>query len=100
MALNDKPNHAGGYDRNRTALIREACLEVATRLNDFKDDLCIVGGLVPSLLIDIARLPAAERARFPSQPLPGQVARPAPTLPEPHAAWVEPLEKEWIRRYS
>ena len=27
MALNDKPNHAGGYDRNRTALIREACLE-------------------------------------------------------------------------
>ena len=64
LALNDKPNHAGGYDRNRTALIREACLEVATRLNDFKDDLCIVGGLVPSLLIDIARLPAGAQAHI------------------------------------
>jgi len=57
MALSDKPNHASGYDRNRTAIIRRACLEVATRLNDFKDDLCIIGGLVPSLLIDIANLP-------------------------------------------
>jgi len=28
------------------------------------------------------------------------VAQGAPTLPEPHAAWVEPLEKEWTRRYS
>lgn len=51
-------------------------------------------------VLDIARLPAPERARFPGQPLPGQVARPAPALPEPHAAWVEPLEKEWIRRYA
>lgn len=64
MALNDKPTHAAGYDKNRTALIREACLEVATRLNDFKDDLCIVGGLVPSLLIDIAELPAGVQAHI------------------------------------
>ncbi|MEY4693780.1 MAG: hypothetical protein RLZZ95_229, partial [Pseudomonadota bacterium] len=24
----------------------------------------------------------------------------APTLPEPHASWVEALEKEWVRRYG
>lgn len=58
MAINDKPAHASGYDPRRTALIRRACLEVAIRLNDFKDELCIVGGLVPSLLVDMARLPA------------------------------------------
>ena len=51
-------------------------------------------------VLDLAKLPAAERAQFPAQPLPGQVARPAPTLREPHAAWVEPVEKEWGRRYG
>ena len=51
-------------------------------------------------VLDLAKLPAAERAQFPGVPLPGQVARPAPTLPEPHAAWVEPVEKEWNRRYG
>ena len=51
-------------------------------------------------VLDVARLPAAERARFPSQPLPGQVRVSAPTLPEPHAAWVDPLEREWTRRYG
>jgi hypothetical protein len=56
VAMSDKPKHASGYDRNRTAVIRRACLEVATRLNDFKDDLCIIGGLVPSLLVDMAEL--------------------------------------------
>lgn len=30
MALNDKPNHTGGYDRNRTALIREANTRLLT----------------------------------------------------------------------
>ena len=50
-------------------------------------------------VLDLAKLPPAERALFPSQPLPGQVAKPAPTLPEPHAAWVEPVEKEWAKRY-
>lgn len=57
MALSVKPNRASGYDSNRTALVRRACLEIATRLSDFKDDLCIIGGLVPSLLIDMATLP-------------------------------------------
>ena len=51
-------------------------------------------------VLDLKRLPAAERALFQSQPLPGQVAQTAPTLPEPHAGWVEPMEKEWTRRYG
>lgn len=32
--------------------------------------------------------------------LPGVVQRPAPVLPEPHGSWVEPLEREWLRRYG
>ena len=51
-------------------------------------------------VLDLKRLPPAARALFPSQALPGQVEQEAPTLPEPHAAWVEPLEKEWIRRFG
>jgi putative thiamine transport system substrate-binding protein len=50
-------------------------------------------------VLDLAKLPAAERALFPAQPMAGQVANGAPTLPEPHAAWVDPVEKEWARRY-
>lgn len=51
-------------------------------------------------VLDLAKLPQAERALFSATPLPGQVRQTAPTLPEPHAAWVEPVEKEWTRRYS
>lgn len=62
-----------------------------------KADIAVWGD--PTVLA-LDKLPPAERARFPSQPLPGQVAKPAPTLPEPHAAWVEPIEQEWTRRYA
>ena len=51
-------------------------------------------------VLDVARLPAAERARFQSASRPGQVAVTAPVLPEPHASWVDALEKEWVRRYG
>jgi putative thiamine transport system substrate-binding protein len=51
-------------------------------------------------VLDIPRLPAAERARFQTGALPGLVTSPAPTLPEPHASWVDPIEKEWTRRYG
>ncbi len=51
-------------------------------------------------VLDLTKLPAAERALFGASPLPGQVRQSAPTLPEPHAAWVDPIEKEWTRRYS
>jgi putative thiamine transport system substrate-binding protein len=51
-------------------------------------------------VLDVARLPPAERARFQSASRPGQVAVTAPVLPEPHASWVDALEKEWTRRYG
>jgi putative thiamine transport system substrate-binding protein len=51
-------------------------------------------------VLDVARLPAAERARFASAMRPGQLAQSAPALPEPHASWVDALEKEWTRRYG
>ncbi len=51
-------------------------------------------------VLDVPRLPAAERALFQTGNLPGLVTQGAPTLPEPHASWVDPLEKEWARRYG
>lgn len=51
-------------------------------------------------VLDVARLPAAEKAKFQSAPRAGQLAKTVPTLPEPHASWVEALEKEWLRRYG
>ena len=50
-------------------------------------------------VLDLNRLNARERALFQAAPQPGQVVVTAPTLPEPHASWVEPLEKEWARRF-
>jgi putative thiamine transport system substrate-binding protein len=46
------------------------------------------------------KLTPAERARFGSGSLPGQLDKSAPALPEPHGSWVDPLEKEWARRYG
>lgn len=51
-------------------------------------------------VLDVPRLPAADRARFQATSRPGQLTQTAPTLPEPHASWVEALEKEWVRRYG
>jgi putative thiamine transport system substrate-binding protein len=51
-------------------------------------------------VLALERLPSAERARFGIKPLPGQVEHPMPTLSEPHGSWVDPLEKEWLRRYG
>ena len=51
-------------------------------------------------VLALDRLSPADRARFAAQPLPGQVARSAPALPEPHGSWVEPLEREWLKRYG
>jgi putative thiamine transport system substrate-binding protein len=51
-------------------------------------------------VLAIDKLPATDRARFAAQPLPGQVEQPMPTLPEPHGSWVDPLEREWLKRYQ
>ncbi len=62
-----------------------------------KADIAMWGD--PTVLA-VDKLPAAERQRFASKPLPGQVAQFAPTLPEPHGSWVDALEKEWLKRYG
>ncbi|MEO8905909.1 MAG: hypothetical protein ABI627_30685 [Polyangiaceae bacterium] len=47
-----KPRTAVGYDPAQVARVRATSLYVATKLGDLLDELVIVGGLVPSLLID------------------------------------------------
>ena len=44
-------------------------------------------------------LPAEVQARMAKTP-PGALAEAVPTLPEPHASWVEALEAEWLKRYG
>ncbi|HEY6135547.1 MAG TPA: ABC transporter substrate-binding protein [Rubrivivax sp.] len=51
-------------------------------------------------VLAIDRLPPEQRALFAAGQAPGQVAAEAPTWPEPHASWTEPLEREWLRRYG
>jgi putative thiamine transport system substrate-binding protein len=51
-------------------------------------------------VLSMTKLAPVERALFAAGMQPGQVAQAAPALPEPHASWVDPLEKEWVRRYG
>jgi len=51
-------------------------------------------------VLAVDKLPAAERARFAGAALPGQVEQVMPTIPEPHGSWVDPLEREWLKRYG
>jgi len=47
----DKPSFASEYRKEHAELVRQTCLYVATKLGDLRDELVVVGGLVPSLLI-------------------------------------------------
>lgn len=47
-----KPRTASGYDQTYVAHVRATCLYVATKLGDMLDDVVVVGGLVPSLIVD------------------------------------------------
>jgi len=58
----EKPKTAAGYRPEHVDLVRATCLYVATKLGDLMDDLVVVGGLAPSMLIDqIALPPGVER---------------------------------------
>jgi len=52
MAASPKPHHRSGYNQEETALVETICLTVVGALGAYLDDLCVVGGLVPTLLID------------------------------------------------
>ncbi len=51
-------------------------------------------------VLALDKLAPAERALFGTAPAPGAVLQPAPVLPEPHASWVEVIEREWARRHG
>lgn len=51
-------------------------------------------------VLAVDRLPAADQALFAQGAAPGTVAQAAPVLPEPHASWVEVIEREWARRHG
>ena len=55
--MTDKPVHAEDYKKESVEFIRRACLYLATKLGDLLDNLVVVGGLVPSLLIPSESLP-------------------------------------------
>jgi hypothetical protein len=49
--MDRKPRIAAGYSPSAVQLVRATSLYIATKLGDLRDDLVIVGGLVPSLII-------------------------------------------------
>jgi len=53
----EKPTTASGYPPGQVARVRSTCLYLATKLGDLMEELVVVGGLVPSLLIDQEKLP-------------------------------------------
>jgi hypothetical protein len=65
----EKPRHRSGYSPEDTLQVRSACLTVAVTLGAHLDEVCIVGGLVPSLLIDLQRSSGAAENR--ADPHPG-----------------------------
>ena len=53
--MTDKPSAGAEYREHDLALVRKACLYLATKIGDVMEDIVVVGGLVPSLIIDQSR---------------------------------------------
>jgi putative thiamine transport system substrate-binding protein len=51
-------------------------------------------------VLAIDKLSASDRALFAAGAAPGQLKAAAPTIAEPHGSWVDPIEREWTRRYG
>jgi putative thiamine transport system substrate-binding protein len=47
-----------------------------------------------------AKMPPQDAALFNTARAPGQVEKFSSVIPEPHGSWVDPIEKEWLRRYG
>jgi hypothetical protein len=54
-----KPQEASGYSSAESELVKATCLTLAAILGDLMDDICIVGGLVPSMICSVEIDPAA-----------------------------------------
>jgi hypothetical protein len=53
----EKPTTAAGYPPDQIARVKATCLYLATKLGDLMPELVVVGGLVPSLLVEQENLP-------------------------------------------
>ena len=53
-----KPSSRDGYGGGQLDRVRRTCLHMATRLGDLLDEIVVVGGLVPYLLVDQENLPS------------------------------------------
>jgi len=53
----ERPSRADEYSKEQVQLVTATCLYVATILGDYMEQAVIVGGLVPSILIDQKNLP-------------------------------------------
>ena len=58
--MTSKPSTGDGYDSTQSALVRATCLYIATKLGDLLDEIVVVGGLAPYLLVDQDDLPAGS----------------------------------------
>jgi hypothetical protein len=55
-----KPGRADGYDFGQVDRVKRTCLYLATKLGDLMPELVVIGGLVPTLLIDQQSLPTGS----------------------------------------
>ena len=58
--MESKPARAAGYSPAAVRLAKSASLYIATKLGDLNDDIVIVGGMVPSLIVPQSELPAGR----------------------------------------
>ena len=56
----EKPSTATEYSKKQVELVKSTCLYVATILSDYMEEMVIVGGLVPSMLIDQNTCPRVQ----------------------------------------
>ena len=56
--MTDNLTTADSYAGEHTEFVRSTCLYVATKLGEIMEELVVIGGLVPSLLIGHEDLPA------------------------------------------
>ena len=55
--MDNKPPSRDGYSSDQLALVASTCLYVFTKLGDLLDDVVVIGGLSPYLLVDQDELP-------------------------------------------
>jgi len=58
--MEHEPTVAAGYSPATVQMAKAASLYIATKLGDLRDDVVIVGGLVPSLIVQQSPLPAGR----------------------------------------